>query len=878
MATDSKKRSWRLSQVARKLNVGTQTIVTFLREAGHEISHDTNAKIDADQFLSIEREFATSALDKEEASLVDIGVSLNEDIVIHTEENSRNTTRKKEEKIQIRNLSSEENISPRPLTTQAPAQTKKAETAPPPKLQGPKVVGKINIEKPTPTQDKTTVSASPTDANPSSPSSSLATDSTKIVDEDVLRAKKNPLRGTIVVDKIELKEEPRPVEKKKRPRKRLSPPSSEKPTYSPSRQEKKTEKTLPSTKEINENIKATLAKLSHSTSNTPTKSKIRQEKRLYRSASQEETNEKKSKKVLHATEFISVSDLAALMDVSVNELISTCMQMGMLVSINQRLDSETISILADEYNFDISFTTFKNEETLEEETDQLPDSTERAPVVTIMGHVDHGKTSLLDHIRNTQVTASESGGITQHIGAYEVSTKNDRKIVFLDTPGHAAFTAMRARGAQVTDVSVIVIAADDSVMPQTEEAINHVKNAGVPFIIAINKIDKEGAAPEKIREQLSQLNILVEEWGGKVQSQEISSKTGQGIDQLLDKLLLEADLLELKANPQKVATGSIIEASLDKGKGYVANLLIKNGTLQIGDVILSGLQVAKIKAMFDYLGQRIKTAGPSTPVQVLGFDGAPQAGDPFRVLKNEKEAREISTKRQQIARQQSIRTKKHITLDEIGRRLALSSFKELNLLVKGDVDGSVGALSDELLKLSTEEVQVNIIHKGVGQISESDVLLATASDAIIIGFQVRPSENSKTLAEKEQIEIRLYSIIFNCINEIQEAIKGMHEPKKEEIIGSISAVEQVFKLSKEGIVAGCTVKEGTLKKEQRLRVIRDGIVIHQGDLGQLKRYKDSVNEVKQGNECGLSIKNYTDIKAGDVIEGFTIQEVKNKLI
>ena len=768
MTTESKKQSWRLSQVARKLNVGTKTIVSFLAEAGHKVSHDTNAKIDKEQYRAIEREFATSALDKEEASMVDIGVSLNQDIVLHTEESSRQAIRKQEEKIRIKNLSSAEEIA----VTAAPSAPASQEDKH--RLKGPKIIGKIEIEKPPrPAEKPTSSPADPTDAPKDTPKDTPEPDT-------VLRASKTELRGAVVVDKIELTD--KQTERKKRPRRRLA-PSSEKP-HTTTKLARRPEKALPSSQEINENIKATLAKLSQSTSSAPAKSKLRKEKRNMRSTSPDTESVPGAKKHLEVTEFISVSDLAALMDVSVNHLISTCMQMGMLVSINQRLDSETITILADEYNFEVSFSTFKKEETIKEETDDLPNDTPRPPVVTIMGHVDHGKTSLLDYVRNTKVTAAESGGITQHIGAYEVSIKDQRKIIFLDTPGHAAFTAMRARGAQVTDIAVIVIAADDSVMPQTEEAINHVKNAGVPFLIAITKIDKEHAVSETIREQLSKQNILVEEWGGKVQSQEISSKTGVGIDELLEKVLLEAELLELKANPKKVATGTVIESSLDKGKGYVANLLIRNGTLHIGNVILSGLQACKVKAMFNYLGKRIKEAPPATPVQVLGFDGAPQAGDPFRVLRNEREAREISSQRQQIARQQSIRTKKHITLDEIGRRLALNSFKELNLLIKGDVDGSVGALSDELLKLSTEEVQVNIIHRGVGQISESDILLATASDAIIIGFQVRPSENARTLAEKEQIEIRLYSIIFNCINEIKEAIEGMHEPKTEEVITS----------------------------------------------------------------------------------------------
>ena len=880
MATDSKKRSMRLSQVARKLNVGTGSIVTFLKSQGHIIVNDTNTKISSEQFVVLQREFATAALDKEEASLLDIGAPSTEDVVIHTEDHSRNF-RKTDERIRIKNLTATQEIASTPAPEEAtkapksPARKGSAIKASSTKLQGPKVVGKIAIEKPS-TATKETEAAAEVARPAARPSKSDTPEAEKPKpsEEDVLRARKVPLKGPVVVDKIELKEPPPKGEKKKRPRKRLPTAASASTTSSEKKQDKKAEEKELSVKEINENIKATLAKLSQSSTTAPSKGKFRKEKQIARS--QEETpSEATETKILQTTEFVSVSDLAALMEVSVNDLIATCMQMGMFVSINQRLDSEAISVLADEFGYEVQFSAAEEEELVVDTSEELPDDSPRAPIVTIMGHVDHGKTSLLDFIRNTKVTAAEAGGITQHIGAYEVTTKDSRKIVFLDTPGHAAFTAMRARGARLTDLAVIVVAADDSVMPQTEEAINHVKVAGVPFLIAINKVDKEGADPEKIREQLSKLNVLVEEWGGKVQSQEISAKTGQGVDQLLEKMLLEADILELKANPKKRATGSVIEATLDKGRGYVANLLVQNGTLSVGEVLLAGLHVGKIKAMFDHLGKRIKRTGPATPVQILGLDGPPQAGDKFNVMQNEREARSVANKRQQIARQQNIRTKKHITLDEIGRRLALGSFKELNILVKGDVDGSVEALSDALLKLSTEEVQVNIIHKAVGQISESDVLLATASDAIIVGFQVRPSDNAKTIAEKEEIEIRLYSVIFDAIDEIKDAIKGMHAPKIEEVITATLEVREVFKIPKVGIVAGCMVKEGALKREHLLRVIRDGIVIHQGELGQLKRFKEDVGEVKQGYECGLSLKNYSDIQVGDLIEGYTKQEAKN---
>jgi translation initiation factor IF-2 len=587
--------------------------------------------------------------------------------------------------------------------------------------------------------------------------------------------------------------------------------------------------------------------------------------------------EAQEQQALKVTEFISANDLASLMNVSVNEVISTCMTLGMFVSINQRLDAETITVIADEFGFEVEFVDAKEEIAVEVEEDKAEDLVERAPIVTIMGHVDHGKTSLLDYIRSSKVTEGEAGGITQHIGAYDVTTESGKRIAFLDTPGHEAFTAMRARGAQVTDVVIIVVAADDAVMPQTKEAINHAQVAGVPIVIAINKIDRPNANPDKIREELSGINILVEEWGGKYQSQEISAKTGQGVEELLEKVLLESELLELKANPNRPASGTVIEATLDRGRGYVTTLLVESGTMRIGDVILAGSQFGKVKAMFDHRGKRMKEIPPATPVQMLGLDGAPQAGDKFNVMETDREAREIATKREQIQREQSLRTKKHITLDEIGRRLAIGSFRELNVIVKGDVDGSVEALSDSLLKLSTEEVQVNIIHKAVGQISESDVLLASASDAIIIGFQVRPSNSARGLAEKEEIEIRLYSIIYDAINEIKDAMEGMLAPTVEEVITGNIEVRQIFKISKVGTVAGCYVTDGTVKRNNRIRLIRDGIVAYTGEINQLKREKDDVAEVRAGFECGISIKNFNDIKVGDVIEGFEEKEVKRSL-
>jgi translation initiation factor IF-2 len=562
------------------------------------------------------------------------------------------------------------------------------------------------------------------------------------------------------------------------------------------------------------------------------------------------------------------------MNVSVNDVISTCLGLGMFVSINQRLDAEAITVIADEFGFEVQFASTEEEEAANEEPEAEEDLKPRAPIVTIMGHVDHGKTSLLDFIRNTKVTASEAGGITQHIGAYDVMTKSGNKIAFLDTPGHEAFTAMRARGAKLTDIAVIVVAADDDVMPQTKEAINHAQVAGVPLVFAINKIDKQTANPEKIKESLSKINILVEDWGGKYQSQGISAKTGIGIEDLLEKVLLEAELLNLKANPDKPAVGSIIEAELDKGRGYVTTLMVQSGTLRVGDVMVAGSNYGRVKAMFDDTGKKVQEAGPSTPVQILGLDGAPQAGEKFQIMETDREAREVANKRSQILREQSIRTKKHITLDEIGRRLAIGSFKQLNVIIKGDVDGSIEALSDSLLKLSTPKVEVSIIHKAVGQISESDVLLASASDAIILGFQVRPSASAKRLADNEEIEIRMYSIIYDAINEIKAAMEGMLEKEFEEVIVGNAEVREVFKITKVGTVAGCMVTDGYIKRNNPIRLIRDGIVVYSGEMTALKRFKDDASEVKSGFDCGMSIKNLNDINVGDVIESYEKREVK----
>ncbi|SDE11609.1 bacterial translation initiation factor 2 (bIF-2) [Mucilaginibacter pineti] len=638
----------------------------------------------------------------------------------------------------------------------------------------------------------------------------------------------------------------------------------------------------PSEKDIQDQIKATLARLSGAgkSGKFAQRAKFRRQKRDDVAATAEELamEQDAQSKVLKVTEFVTANELALMMDVSVTQIISTCMSLGMFVSINQRLDAETLSIVADEFGYQVEFVKPQDEEANLDQPDDPADLVARAPIVTIMGHVDHGKTSLLDFIRKTNVIGGEAGGITQHIGAYEVTLPDNKgKITFLDTPGHEAFTAMRARGAQVTDIVIIVIAADDSVMPQTREAINHAQAAGAPIIFAFNKIDRPGANADKIREQLSAMNILVEEWGGKYQSQEISAKTGLNVELLLEKVLLEAELLELKANPNKRAVGTVIEAALDKGRGIVTTILVQAGRLKVGDPILAGCYSGRVKALTNERGQRVESAGPSTPVQVLGMQGAPTAGDKFNALESEPEAREIANKRLQLQREQGLRTQKHITLDEIGRRLAVGNFKELNIIVKGDVDGSIEALSDSLLKLSTEQIQVNIISKAVGQISESDVLLASASDAIIIGFQVRPSGSARKLAEAEQIDIRLYSIIYDAINEIKAAMEGMLAPTFEEKIVANVEIRETFKISKVGTIAGCMVLDGKINRNSKIRIVRDGVVIYTGELASLKRFKDDVKEVLTGYECGLNIQNFNNIEVGDIVEAYENVEVKRKL-
>tara|TARA_R110000868_G_scaffold16350_6_gene73562 strand:- start:1907 stop:4891 length:2985 start_codon:yes stop_codon:yes gene_type:complete len=630
--------------------------------------------------------------------------------------------------------------------------------------------------------------------------------------------------------------------------------------------------------EVQKQIKETLEKLT-SGGRKNKGAKLRREKRQER-REQDALNEaiqQEEDKIIKVTEFVTVSELANMMDVGATQIISSCMSLGMMVTLNQRLDAETLTIVADEFGFQVEFVDSEVTDAIAEEADLEEDLLPRAPIVTVMGHVDHGKTSLLDYIRKANVIAGESGGITQHIGAYSVEIESGQHITFLDTPGHEAFTAMRARGAKVTDVAIIVVAADDAVMPQTKEAISHAQAAGVPIVFAINKVDRDVANPEKIKEQLAQMNLLVEDWGGKVQSQDISAKSGLGVNEILEKVLLEAEMLNLRANPNRRASGAVIEAALDKGRGYVTTILVQNGTLKIGDYVLAGQYSGKVKAMLDERGHRVEAAGPARPVTILGLDGAPQAGDNFTVMEDEREAKQIAAKRTQLQREQSARSQKNLTLEEIGRRLAVGDFQELNVIVKGDVDGSIEALADSLQKLSTEEIQVNIIHKAVGQISEGDILLAAASNAIIVGFQVRPSSSARRLAEKEHVDVRLYSIIYDAINEIKDAMEGMLSPDfKEEIVCNVE-IRETFKISKVGTIAGCYVLDGTITRNTDVRIIRDGVVVYTGELASLKRFKDDVKEVKKGYECGLNIKNYNDIRVGDIIEGYQQVEVKKTL-
>ena len=850
----------RLSKVARELNVGISTIVDFLNNEGKEVSSNPNTKIDEELYMMLLKEFQSEKFEKEKADQVRI----------------------EQEERKVISIKKEEPPKKEPETIKAEPQ----------KLSGPSVVGSIDLspkkkELPKPETKEEPVKEEPV-LNEEKPSikEDEAIEKTDEA-EKTIKAEAKKLSGPKVLGKIDLpvvKPKAKPADKtedsNKRKRKRIKKVNVEKAGKKATqelRRPKKTEqKPEVSTEEIQKEIRETLARLSNKGKSKS--SKFRREKRQAVSDKLEieELISEHEKSILKLTEFVTVSELATMMAKTPTEVIGTLMSIGIFASINQRLDAETLTMVAEEYGFEVEFVSADVSASVIEDS-QNPEKMEgRPPIVTVMGHVDHGKTSLLDYIRKADVTSGEAGGITQHIGAYSVK-HNKKTITFLDTPGHEAFTAMRARGAQVTDVAIIIIAADDRVMPQTKEAINHAQAAGVPMVFALNKCDRDTANPDKIKEELSAMNILVEDWGGKYQCQEISAKAGTGIEDLLEKVLLESELLELKADPTTNAKGTVIEASLDKGRGYVTTLLVQYGTMKVGDSLIAGTEFGKIKAMHDEHGRVVQEAGPSKPVSILGMNGASSAGDVFNIMNDEKEIKQIALKRQQLQREQGLRTTKHITLDEIGRRIALGDFQELNVIVKGDVDGSIEALSDSLLKLSQESIQINIIHKAVGQISESDILLASASDAIVLGFQVRPSASARKLAEKEEIDIRLYSVIYKAIEEVKEAMEGMLSPEMKEEIVATAEIRETFKITKVGTIAGCYVTEGKINRNHSVRIIRDGIVVYTGALGSLKRFKDDVKEVQHGYECGLNIDKFNDIKVGDIVEAYQEVEVSRKI-
>ena len=879
----------RLIQVAKEFKVGLNTVTDFLHKKGVAIDGSPNTQISGDIYAMVEKEFganrtASSARDsvREKISTKQATVSIEETKPVEPKRTIEVKDEVQQPKILGRvELDKNGNIvkpqpkaEPKPEVKAEPKPEPKAEVkpqpAPQPKaepvaetkengafrasatptLSGPQILGKIDVSGMVPGGKRRK----------------------KIDKEKVDITRQQPQQGGGKKNKPEFKKE-----KDNNFNNNNNQQGGGKKNKHNKPQPKPVVRPEVSDEEVSKQVKDTLARLTAKGAKNKG-AKYRKEKReeVQQRMNEAVEREEMERSVLKVTEFVTVSELATMMNVSPMEVISACMNLGLMVSINQRLDAEALVVVAEEFGFTTEFVSVEIQEAIgDEEVDEAEDLLPRPPIVTVMGHVDHGKTSLLDNIRKTNVIAGEAGGITQHIGAYSVEL-NGQKITFLDTPGHEAFTAMRARGAKITDVAIIIVAADDSVMPQTIEAINHAQAAGVPMVFAINKIDKPAANVERIKEQLAGMNFLVEDWGGKYQSQDVSAKQGLNLEKLLEKVLLEAELLDLKANPNKRAKGAVIESTLDKGRGYVATVLVQEGTLRIGDVVLSGTYTGRVKAMFDENGKKITAAGPSTPVQLLGLNGAPQAGDSFNVMEDDRSAREVANKREQLQRMQGLMTQKHVTLDEIGRRIAIGSFKELNIIVKGDVDGSVEAMSGSLIKLSKETVQVNVIHSAVGQISESDVLLATASNAIIVGFQVRPSAAARRLAEKEEIEIRLYSIIYDAINEIKDAIEGMLEPvMKEEIVCSVEVLE-TFKISKVGTIAGGIVREGKIQRNTPIRVIHDGIVIHTGRLGSLKRFKDDVKEVLTGHDCGLNIESYNDIKVGDIIEGYEQVEVKRK--
>ncbi len=916
-------KSTRLSKAARLFNVGISTIVEFLAKKDIQIDSGPNTKISPEAYALLAEEYSSDLSIKqksEELSRKNLEES-HESLSINDEPKQKEPD-KEEEEVIIKDVSGTEiNKEVKPKEPLIEKKTEKKEEKEEKELKAPstekkkktvdvKVVGKIDLDavkkKARPSKKTATEKPGkqeeekPAKTEPVAEKAVQKKPETTVPEkkkEDVIITKIEKLSGPTVVGKIDLPE-PKPkkkpvasssdTESRKKKRKRIrtavQPDGKEKKGDPKAREVKKTSKKKRpfrpevSEEDVQKKIKETLSQLSSKGKSKG--ARYRREKRDAVSQKEQEKIEKseQEKSILKVTEFVSVNELSSMMDVPANDVISVCMNLGVMVSINQRLDAETMTIVADEFGFKIEFITVD----LIKAIDNVPEDKEedlkpRPPIVTVMGHVDHGKTKLLDHIRSANVVAGEAGGITQHIGAYSVELSDSKIITFLDTPGHEAFTAMRARGAQVTDIVIIVVAADDGVKPQTVEAINHAQAAGVPIVFAINKIDKPAANPEKVKEELSNMNILVEDWGGKYQSQEISAKSGINIEELLEKVLLEAEMLELKANPDKKASGIVLESTLDKGKGFVTTLLINEGTLKVGDIGLAGNYFGHTKALFNERGGNITEVGPSSPVIMLGLDGAPQAGDTFNVMNSDREAKEVANKREQLQREQGLRTKKHITLDELGRRIAIGNFQELNVVIKGDVDGSVEALGDSLLKLSTEEIQLNVIHKAVGQISESDIMLAVASNAIVMGFQVRPSLGARKMAEKEQIDIRTYSIIYDAIEEIKSAMEGLLSPEvKEEIVATVEVLE-VFKIEKAGTIAGCIVKDGKVKRDNKVRIIRDGIVVYSGELGSLKRFKDDAKEVVSGLECGLNVANYNDIKVGDVIEAYVETEFKRTL-
>ncbi len=920
----------RLSKVARDFNLGLNTIVEFLSEKGFDVESKPNTKLLPEMMEVLVSEFQSDKSLKEKSAKISVQMPKRDTVSIVPEEKPKPVEVESVEKP----VESPEPVKPEKDEVFKPEETKaegvkvigKIELAPKKGKAKPaskkeevvkeakpakeekvekKVVAEIKAkEEPVATKkDEVKTEAPKTEAKVVSEKKAETTsEAPKKVEapkEELFRTETSKLDGPKVLGKIVLPAVKKPVasskagsdnNKRKSKRIRKEPLGNDsKPAPRQTgvgarnvRPARPFGKSVPraelTDEQIQKQVRETLARLSGNKQKNKGAKHRRQKRDSAADRATKVTEQQEIEKgILKVTEFVSANELASMMDVSVNNIISACMSLGMFVSINQRLDAETISIVAEEFGFEVEFISTENQQLIEEEADNPEDLNHRAPIVTVMGHVDHGKTSLLDYIRKAKVAAGEAGGITQHIGAYSVMLDDERQVTFLDTPGHEAFTAMRARGAKVTDVSIIIIAADDDVMPQTKEAINHAQAADVPMIFAINKIDKPGANADKVKEQLSAMNILVEEWGGKYQCQEISAKSGVGIDDLLEKVMLEAEMLELKANADKKAKGTVIESELDKGRGYVSTVLIQDGTLKIGDPLVAGCYSGKIKAMFNDRGVKVAEAGPSIPVQILGLSGAPQAGDLLNALAEEKEAKDIAQKRMQLQREQGIRVKKHITLDEIGRRIAIGDFKELNVIIKGDVDGSIEALSDSLLKLSTEQIEINIIHKSVGQISDSDVLLASASDAILIGFQVRPSVSARKLADQEEIEIRLYSIIYDAIDELKLAMEGMLAPTIEEKVVANVEVRDVFTITKVGTVAGCYVLDGKISRNNKIRLIRDGIVVYSGALGSLKRFKDDVKEVAHNYECGLNIEKYSDIKVGDVIEAYEEVEVKQTL-